>query len=424
MPFNVPTAPALFLGLGARIFINTLSRAQEPTTEPTLPDFVLLGAWQGVGLYYALMEFPSLAFIAAFAIGAKLLLEFSLVPDVVRCAVTLLGVALGVMFTDVLSQFLADGSYSTFGGKNKSSSRQRTRAVSYSRSRGNDANHSRRDRDRVRVSHTDITAPSLDSTSDWIDRTARTPLEREVAVLRARASLADTEKRRYKEERVWALAEGNQARAEQMSWQVKRYRALTHGFNKEADAKLLEGVYCSNSGHRFTLIFIENVANSAKPAPAAPKHAGPTAPSSRPVASGSRPRQSTSGGRHASAPVDRHQYYRSSGSAVDLAVDPPAAGAESRPGPTAAPRRRKISSGNLRSALRAPSRPFYLCISFEQYLMYLDPHRIWLSADVILRIASHFCTSMPRRRHSIWISYRLAPLKMPLEDGRDGEKGK
>jgi hypothetical protein len=64
-----------------------------------------------------------------------------------------------------------------------------------------------------------------------------------VATLRARASLADTEKRRYKEERIWALAEGNQARAEQMSWQVKRYRALTHGFHKEADAKLLEGVY-------------------------------------------------------------------------------------------------------------------------------------------------------------------------------------
>ena len=253
MPLNVSTAPALFIGLGARVLIDTLSRSQEPTAEPSLPDFVLLGAWQGVGLYYVLMEFPSLSFVVAFAIGAKLLIEFTLVPDVVKCAVTLLGVALGVMFTDVLSQLLEDGSYSKFGGTKGSSSKQRSRAVSFSRSRSGEIKDSRRDRDRPRTSHADITAPSLDSTSDWIDRTSRTPLDREVATLRARASLADTEKRRYKEERIWALAEGNQARAEQMGWQVKRYRALTHGFHKEADAKLLEGVYTDQRRPIFTI---------------------------------------------------------------------------------------------------------------------------------------------------------------------------
>jgi hypothetical protein len=264
MPLNVSTAPALFLGLGGRILINTLARTQEPTAESSLPDFVLLGAGQGVGLYYALMEFPSFAFVAAFAIGAKLLVEFTLVPDVVKCAVTLLGVAMGVMFTDVLSQFLEDGSYSKFGGTKKSGhdSSRRPRAMSFSRNKGNEPNPSRRDRererdrDRIRSSHADITAPSLDSTSDWIDRTARTPLDREVAILRARASLADTEKRRYKEERIWALAAGNQARAEQMSWQVKRYRALTHGFNKEADAKLLEGGYLSAIEENSLCLFI------------------------------------------------------------------------------------------------------------------------------------------------------------------------
>ena len=246
MPLNFSTAPALFLGLGARILINTLSRSQAPVTDPSLPDFVLLGAWQGVGLYYALMEFPNLAFVVAFTIGAKLLVEFTLVPDVIKCAVTLLGVALGVMFTDVLSQFLEDGSYSKFGGsKGGHGSSKRPRTVSFSRGKNGEPKDARRerDRDRTRVSHADITATSLDSTSDWIDRTARTPLDREVATLRARASLADTEKRRYKEERIWALAQGNQARAEQMGWQVKRYRALTHSFNKEADTKLLEGMY-------------------------------------------------------------------------------------------------------------------------------------------------------------------------------------
>lgn len=202
-----------------------------------------------------MMEFPDVAIIVALAIGAKLFIEFTILPDVTKCAVTLIGVALGVMFTDVLSQFLEDGSWTSFGGKRRSSSRHETtahvstskhraRTVSFSRSKSGDTRRDRekeRERERTRLhAHSDITAPSLDSTSDWIDRTARTPLEREVATLRARASLADTEKRRYKEERIWALAQGNQARAEQMAWQVKRYRALTHGFHKEADAKLLE----------------------------------------------------------------------------------------------------------------------------------------------------------------------------------------
>ena len=253
---------ALFLGLGARIVLDFFNRTQQPSPpEPSISNFLLLGAWQGVGLYYASMEFPGVAVIVALAIGAKLFIEFTILPDVTKCTVTLIGVALGVMFTDALSQFLEEGSWTSFGGKRRSSSRyeptayvspskHRPLTVSFSRSKNEDTRRDRekeREWERARLHvHSDITAPSLDSTSDWIDRTARTPLEREVATLRARASLADTEKRRYKEERVWALAQGNQARAEQMAWQVKRYRALTHGFHKEADAKLLEGKSLEN----------------------------------------------------------------------------------------------------------------------------------------------------------------------------------
>lgn len=257
MPFKFSTAPALFLGLGARILLDQFSRLKspQPPPPPSIPDFLVFGAWQGVALYYALIELPSAAIIIAMAIGAKLLIEFMLLPDVIKCAVTLLGVAIGVMFTDVLSQFLEDGGYIAFGGKKRSangvsSSYKRQRTVSFSRKDTKDASRRDRDRDRDRkISHSDITAPSLDSTLDWIDRTARTPLDREVATLRARASLADTEKRRYKEERIWALASGNQARADQMSWQIKRYRALTHGFHKEADRKLLEGACVSSPAH-------------------------------------------------------------------------------------------------------------------------------------------------------------------------------
>lgn len=67
------------------------------------------------------------------------------------------------------------------------------------------------------------------------------PTEREVAILRARASLADSERRRFKEERKWALSMGNKARANQLAWQVKRYAALMESYHREADAKVVEG---------------------------------------------------------------------------------------------------------------------------------------------------------------------------------------
>jgi len=85
----------------------------------------------------------------------------------------------------------------------------------------------------------DIT--SVDSNSELIkSKAAMTPLEREIVALRARASLADSERRRYKEERKWALSQGNVARAAQMKWQVKRYTTLMQSFHQEADAKFLE----------------------------------------------------------------------------------------------------------------------------------------------------------------------------------------
>jgi len=85
-----------------------------------------------------------------------------------------------------------------------------------------------------------ITADSITSSDLIHPKSKMTPLQREVANLRAKASLADTERRRFKEEKKWALSQGNPARAEQMGWQVKRYAALVESFHKEADAKLLE----------------------------------------------------------------------------------------------------------------------------------------------------------------------------------------
>jgi len=270
----ITTAPSLFLGLGARIFVNKFVYHYDSST---IPDFVFLGLWQGTALYYLLMRQAEFAWAASVGILGRLLIDFAQTWDTSRCACTLLGVALGVLVTDIASQFLEDdsGRPAIFGGTGSPSSghhhrrKPSRRLVQFSRSnslvepvrdKGKEAvRDGGRDRDRTRRNkHKDekledfkrlrdwesrsiITADSITSSDLIHPKSKMTPLQREVANLRAKASLADTERRRFKEEKQWALSQGNGARAEQMGWQVKRYAALVDSFHKEADAKLLEG---------------------------------------------------------------------------------------------------------------------------------------------------------------------------------------
>jgi len=272
----ITTAPSLFFGLGARIFINKFVYHYDSST---IPDFVFLGLWQGTAVYYLLMRQVEFAWAASVGILGRLLIDFVQNWDTSRCACTLLGVALGILITDIASQFLEDenGRPSIFGGaaglptpeyhhyRRKPSRRlvqfSRTNShVEPARDKGKEvARGGGRDRDRARrdkhkdekledfkrmrdwESRSIITADSITSSDLIHPKSKMTPLQREVANLRAKASLADTERRRFKEEKKWALSQGNAARAEQMGWQVKRYAALVDSFHKEADAKLLEG---------------------------------------------------------------------------------------------------------------------------------------------------------------------------------------
>jgi len=275
----ITTAPSLFLGLGARIFVNKFVYHYDSST---IPDFVFLGLWQGTALYYLLMRQVEFAWAASVGILGRLLIDFVQTWDTSRCACTLLGVALGVLVTDIASQFIEDdsGRPAIFGGGSPSSGhhhhrkRPSRRLVQFSRSnslvepvrsKGKEAvrGDGGRDRDRTRHNkHKDekledfkrlrdwesrsiITADSITSSDLIHPKSKMTPLQREVANLRAKASLADTERRRFKEEKQWALSQGNSARAEQMGWQVKRYAALVDSFHKEADVKLLEGALLS-----------------------------------------------------------------------------------------------------------------------------------------------------------------------------------
>jgi len=239
MPFS--TAPALLIGLGARILLDNLTRS----TEATIRDFVLVGIWQGVGLHCA-STYSALAILVASGISAKLFIEFNIGRDTTRSVTTLFGVALGVLCTEFLSQYFDAHTVPQHDRSRKKVQTspatgyvpRKERLVHFRTSiRGgsSDARHQA-----LRHNVSDIT--SVDSNSSMIGlKSSMTPLEREIAALRTRASLADSERRRFKEERKWAISQGNVARASQMKWQVKRYTALMQSFHREADAKLLEG---------------------------------------------------------------------------------------------------------------------------------------------------------------------------------------
>jgi hypothetical protein len=245
MPIPIQPAPALLVGLGARVVLDFLNHPEEPAS---VKNQILLGVWQGVALHYAVKN-SSFGVLVIAAIAGKFIIEFNIYPDVNKCAATVVGVVFGFLGTDLITQF-AD---SAFVRPSSSSHERRRRKVSFS------TPGTRDDRRRRRLSQTRASVPggnandryhpvsditSVDSNSDLIRaKENMTPLEREIAALRARASLADSERRRYREERKWAISEGNMERATQLRQQVKRYTALMQGFHREADAKMIMGSF-------------------------------------------------------------------------------------------------------------------------------------------------------------------------------------
>ncbi|KAM5531572.1 hypothetical protein V8D89_014741 [Ganoderma adspersum] len=280
---QLTTGLPLLLALGARVFINALVPSTSPT-PPSTPDYLLNGLFQGALIHNTLTQVPPAVVVVVVGVLAKLVIDFVRLGDVVQTACTLLGVALGVLFTDLLAQFVDGASGIGIGAESvigrspvvpvsrgpPPEPPKRIRLVSFGRDRSRSHRHrerEQREREREREHAHDAhghddrhgrssdirpitptltycsTAPSisLDSVPSSIDPEGKlTPKEREVAVLRARASLADSERRRFKEERKWAMSQGNVARASQLAWQVKRYTTLMESFHREADAKVVE----------------------------------------------------------------------------------------------------------------------------------------------------------------------------------------
>jgi hypothetical protein len=263
MPYSL--APPVILALGAR----TLFARLVLHSEPSFIDALLDGAWQGILVYHAHAQYaPELALAAGAAVASKLALDFLVWGAEAQLIVTsVLGAVLGVLALDIAARALEANElppperprhkpsrHSKDPERERERHRDRdrdmdTRSVKFRRR----SSPRTADDDRSRLRRMDslensiITAPSLSmslpSISEVTDSTRRTasPLQHEVQELRTRASLADTERRRFREEKKWAESQGNTARAEQMKWNIKRYTALMESFNKEADRKVVEG---------------------------------------------------------------------------------------------------------------------------------------------------------------------------------------
>lgn len=248
----IATAPALLIGIGARILLEKYNRSDGPYIN----DFVLMGVWQGVALHYATKASGTsgLGILIAFGIAVKLFIEYNLLSDLTRCVTTIFGVALGVFVTDFLSQYFDKPPPSSERKRKKTERTTTTTHKRDSKRREEKSPHpqQRHAHEGTVFTSEDVTdlqtlattsfyisdITSVDSSSDRVS--SMTPLERDIHVLRTRAALADSEVRRLKEERKWAISQGNLARASQMKWEMKRYNSLMETFSREADRKVAE----------------------------------------------------------------------------------------------------------------------------------------------------------------------------------------
>ena len=95
---RLTTGLPLLFALGARVFINTL--LPDPTHTSSTPDFLLNGLFQGVLIHNTLTQIPQIVVVAVVGVAAKLVIDFVRLADVIQTACTVLGVALGVLFTE------------------------------------------------------------------------------------------------------------------------------------------------------------------------------------------------------------------------------------------------------------------------------------------------------------------------------------
>lgn len=216
-------------------------------------EVLALGLFEGAVLYHALNESAAVGAGCFLGFGGRLLLEHLKQPDPMNVCCSLLGLALGILLSNVLQQLWSDSGtifYDDDSGDVSETITRRHRTVRI---------HHRRNRSSRTHMHipgapdpdppavqrhrrTKHNVPDQPFTSQWeglqapIDR--RIGLENEVLELRRRASAAAGEVRRLREEKKWAIAQGNKAREFQLSLDLKNFQELNEQLNRKAAERI------------------------------------------------------------------------------------------------------------------------------------------------------------------------------------------
>lgn len=239
-------ATALLTGLSARMMTNQFYH-QIPFTNSGL---VLLGLWEGLVFYHILQQSTTVAAGVFLGYFARLIVDFFSAQsygrdiDSTRISTTLIaiGVTLGVSFCDAIVQLWKDqnrGMGPFWNPRRPSESRRRSgrsqREWKPPRSvQSVLGGHSRR--------LSGSTVPGALFPSEPMDAVSRLWLQ---------ASEAACQNSRLKQEHLWALAQGNDARASQLEWEIKRSQRLWQRISTEAGLKAYEGMFCRlNSVYR------------------------------------------------------------------------------------------------------------------------------------------------------------------------------
>ncbi|KAG9002545.1 hypothetical protein FRB93_011419 [Tulasnella sp. JGI-2019a] len=207
-------------------------------------EVLALGLFEGAILFHALDESPAVGAGCFLGFGSRVVIEHMKAPDPINVACSLLGLALGLLLSNVISSLWEDN---TRTQEKERSSPRRSRS------------HRRHRSSNTRMLMIEG-APTPDSLSKQLSRRTnfhipdepmqspweglQSPLgpglglEEEVMELRRRASSAAGQTRKLQEEKKWALSQGNPARAFQLGWDIKRFQALSDLLNREAAEKI------------------------------------------------------------------------------------------------------------------------------------------------------------------------------------------
>ena len=165
MPF--PIAPALLVGIGARILVDAFS--SDPSSP--LRSALLQGAWQGIALSHAVRSSPDLALpaVLALGVGAKVVFDITAASTAEpidtegtgvlegalassgtgRAVATLIGLALGFVGADMLAAIMEDADGEKDKDKDKKKEREKEKEKERDRRRsGREKERHKEDRHR------------------------------------------------------------------------------------------------------------------------------------------------------------------------------------------------------------------------------------------------------------------------------------